>query len=114
MNLGAWSLFGGKRRSEGEAVLAERASAHPPPDFAIDLCGESCPYPVIHTLEALRDLRPGQTLEVTVDCAQAYRNVPDDAVAAGHRLVGEPEREGARMMFVFERGETLLGTHFTD
>ncbi|PXY04825.1 sulfurtransferase-like selenium metabolism protein YedF [Corynebacterium striatum] len=64
------------------------------PDFEIDLCGESCPYPVIHTLEALHGLKPGQTLEVTTDCPQAYRNVPDDATAAGHELIGEPTREG--------------------
>ena len=83
------------------------------PDFEIDLCGESCPYPVIHTLEALHGLKPGQTLEVTTDCPQAYRNVPDDATAAGHELIGEPTRQGARMTFVFRRGEKILGTHPT-
>ena len=83
------------------------------PDFEIDLCGESGPYPVIHTLEALHGLKPGQILEVTTDCPQAYRNVPDDAAAAGHELIGEPTREGARMTFVFRRGEKILGTHPT-
>lgn len=84
------------------------------PDFSIDLRGESCPYPVIHTLEALHGLTPGQTLRVSIDCPQAYRNVPDDAVAAGHELMGEPGREGARMTYIFRRGDTVLGTHITD
>ncbi|WP_165241907.1 sulfurtransferase-like selenium metabolism protein YedF [Corynebacterium lizhenjunii] len=78
------------------------------PDFTLDLCGESCPYPVIHTLEALEGLEPGQTLEVTTDCPQAFRNVPDDATAAGHELVGTPSRVGARMTFVFRRGEEAI------
>lgn len=79
------------------------------PDFELDLCGESCPYPVIQTLSALQDMGPGQKLQITTDCPQAFRNVPDDATAAGHRLVGEPERTGARMTFVFERGEHVTG-----
>lgn len=84
------------------------------PNFYLDLRGESCPYPVIHTLEALHSMKPGHTLEVSIDCPQAYRNVPDDATAAGHELVGEPTRDGATMTYLFRRGEKILGTHLTD
>lgn len=75
------------------------------PDFRLDLCGESCPYPVIHTLEALQRLDRGDLIEIVTDCPQAYRNIPDEAVAAGSRLVGEPVREGARMYFLIEAGD---------
>lgn len=83
-------------------------------DYSLDLGGESCPYPVIHTLEALHGLRPGETIEISTDCPQAYRNVPDDARAAGHELLGEPVKEGATMLFVFRRGDAVLGRHLTE
>lgn len=84
-------------------------ASHLDADFAIDLRGESCPYPVIHTLEALEALTSGQRLRVTVDCPQSFRNVPDDATAAGHTLVGEPQREGPTMTYVFARGAHTPG-----
>lgn len=74
------------------------------PDFEIDLCGESCPYPVIRTLEALDALQPGQILEVTTDCPQSFRNIPDEVLAHGSRMLGEPMRDGARMHFLLEAG----------
>lgn len=85
-----------------------------PDYYALDLRGESCPYPVIQTLEALHGMQPGEILEVQTDCPQAYRNVPDDATAAGHELVGEPSRDGAVMTFRFRRGAKVLGKHLTE
>lgn len=84
-----------------------------PDYYALDLRGESCPYPVIHTLEALHGLKPGEILQVQTDCPQAYRNIPDDATAAGHELMTDPSREGAVMTFTFRRGEKVLGKHLT-
>lgn len=72
--------------------------------YEIDLCGESCPYPVIRTLEALDALAPGELLEVTTDCPQSFRNIPDEALAHGSRLIGDPVREGARVRFLLEVG----------
>lgn len=80
-------------------------TARPAPEFEVDLCGESCPYPVIRTLEAIDALEPGALLEVTTDCPQSFRNIPDEAVAYGSRMIGEPIREGARMSFLIEVGE---------
>lgn len=80
-------------------------TARPAPEFEVDLCGESCPYPVIRTLEAIDALVPGTLLEVTTDCPQSFRNIPDEAVAYGSRMVGDPVREGARMSFLIEVGE---------
>ncbi|GAA1129503.1 sulfurtransferase-like selenium metabolism protein YedF [Citricoccus alkalitolerans] len=84
-----------------------------PEYYALDLRGESCPYPVIHTLEALHGIKPGEILQVQTDCPQAYRNIPDDATAAGHELMADPSREGAVMTFTFRRGEKVLGKHLT-
>lgn len=78
--------------------------AKPLIDFQLDLRGESCPYPVIHTLEALAQMQQGQTVEIVSDCPQAYRNIPDEAVAVGSRLLTDPVREGAQMSFFLQKG----------
>ena len=35
-------------------------STHTQADFTLDLRGESCPYPVIYTLEALEGMSKGE------------------------------------------------------
>lgn len=74
------------------------------PDFTLDLRGEYCPYPVVHTLEALDGMRAGEVVAVTTDCPQSFRNIPDRVPAKGHRLIGEGERSGAQMTFLIECG----------
>lgn len=86
------------------APVTGHADALPLIDFQVDLRGESCPYPVIHTLEALAQMQEGQTVEIISDCPQAYRNIPDEAVAVGSRLLTEPVREGAQMSFFVQKG----------
>ncbi|MBO2942893.1 sulfurtransferase-like selenium metabolism protein YedF [Paenibacillus sp. F411] len=63
-------------------------------DFTLDLRGESCPYPVIYTLEALQGMKKGQTLQVISDCPSAFRNVPEEAVKHGYTMAQEPEKQG--------------------
>ncbi len=71
------------------------------PDYRLDLRGEPCPYPLMHTLEALSSLPDGQVVEVLADCPQAFRAVPEEAVRHGHELLEEPRREGPSMTFLF-------------
>ncbi|WP_339273202.1 sulfurtransferase-like selenium metabolism protein YedF [Paenibacillus sp. FSL K6-1330] len=63
-------------------------------DFTLDLRGESCPYPVIYTLETLRDMKKGQTLQVISDCPSALRNVPEEVVKHGYTMAQEPVKNG--------------------
>ncbi len=73
-------------------------------DFTLDLRGESCPYPVVHSLEALGSVKRGQRIAVTTDCPQSFRNIPEQLPEHGHRIIGEPTRDGAEMTFVIESG----------
>lgn len=73
-------------------------------DFSLDLRGESCPYPLVHTLDALEGLDAGQVLLVVTDCPQSFRNIPAGVPDAGHRMLAPPERQGAEMTFLIERG----------
>lgn len=74
------------------------------PDYTLDLRGESCPYPLVETLEALGSLRHGEILAVTTDCPQSFRTIPAECPAHGHRLVADPVRSGAQMTFLLESG----------
>ncbi|MFD0870921.1 selenium metabolism protein YedF [Chlamydia abortus] len=68
-------------------------------DFTLDLRGESCPYPVIYTLETLRDLQKGQLLQVITDCPSSFRNVPEEVVKHGYTLEQEPVKNGQEFLF---------------
>lgn len=68
-------------------------------DFTLDLRGESCPCPVIYTLEALEGMTKGQLLQIITDCPGSFRNVPEEAVAHGYRFACEPEKIGQEYFF---------------
>ncbi|MHB0869816.1 MAG: sulfurtransferase TusA family protein [Chloroflexota bacterium] len=78
--------------SETERIVADRV---------LDLRGESCPYPPIYTMQELADMNPGEVLEVIVDHPPSVTNVPNEVARHGHRVLGEPVRQGAvyRMFF---------------
>lgn len=68
-------------------------------DFTLDLRGESCPYPIIYTLETLRDLKKGQLLQVITDCPSSFRNVPEEVVKHGYTLEQDAVRNGQEFLF---------------
>lgn len=74
---------------------------HKEADFTLDLRGESCPYPVIYTLEALAGMNKGELLQVITDCPGSFRNVPEEAVAHGYTFAQEPVKMGRNIFFIF-------------
>ena len=68
-------------------------------DFTLDLRGESCPYPVIYTLEALAGMSQGELLQVITDCPGSFRNVPEEVVAHGYRLAQDAVKNGQEYFF---------------
>lgn len=71
-------------------------------DLSLDLRGEACPHPVMLTLEQLSRMRPGQVLQVIADCPAALVNVPLEVARHGHRLIGEPVRQGPEILILVE------------
>ncbi|MBB6733709.1 sulfurtransferase-like selenium metabolism protein YedF [Cohnella zeiphila] len=71
-------------------------------DFALDVRGESCPYPVIYTLDTLKEMQPGQLLQVIADCPSSFRNVPEEVVKHGYTLVQEPQKNGRDIIFYIQ------------
>ncbi|BFH59636.1 sulfurtransferase-like selenium metabolism protein YedF [Paenibacillus azoreducens] len=68
-------------------------------DYTLDLRGESCPYPVIYTLETLQGMKKGELLQVIADCPAAFRNVPEEVVKHGYTLEKEPVKNGSELLF---------------
>lgn len=60
-------------------------------DASLDVRGESCPYPELYTLDALKTMSEGQVLEVIADCPQSFINVPESAVKHGHRVISKAQ-----------------------
>jgi len=57
------------------------------PDSTLDATGLQCPMPLLKTKLALRDLSPGQTLEVTATDAGSARDIPRYLEKSPHELV---------------------------
>lgn len=68
-------------------------------DFTLDLRGESCPYPVIYTLDALKEMNEGELLQVITDCPGSFRNVPEEALKHGYTFAQEPVKNGQEYLF---------------
>ena len=62
-------------------------------DKTLNVCGEVCPMPVLRTKKALEVMKPGQTLEITVDYPPSQENVQRFAVSQGNEVL-EVEEEG--------------------
>lgn len=68
-------------------------------DYTLDLRGESCPYPVIYTLDALEEIESGHLLQVITDCPATFRNVPEETMKHGYRMERSPVKEGQEIFF---------------
>lgn len=71
-------------------------------NYTLDIRGESCPYPVIYTLEALKDMKPGETLQVIADCPSSFRNVPEEVIKHGYKMAAEPVKNGQELYFYIQ------------
>ncbi|MDY0404386.1 sulfurtransferase-like selenium metabolism protein YedF [Virgibacillus sp. 179-BFC.A HS] len=68
-------------------------------DFTLDLRGESCPYPVIYTMDALKDMEKGQLLMVVTDCPSSFRNIPQEIKKSKYCFAQEPIKNGQEFLF---------------
>lgn len=73
------------------------------PETTIDLCDARCPHVVIGLIGALRELAPGQVLQVRAMDLSAPSNISAWARQSGHRLLEMYEEDGC-FVFYLERG----------
>lgn len=74
------------------------------PAVTLDLCGLSCPAPLLGAKRVLDDLDAGQVLLLVSDCP----GTPDDISAwvnvTDHELIGTEKGEGKRTLFYLRKG----------
>ncbi len=66
----------------------------------LDATGLGCPLPVLKARKALRDMAPGQTLELLVTDPGALDDIPDFCELAGHELLDTSTIEGNVYRFI--------------
>jgi tRNA 2-thiouridine synthesizing protein A len=54
----------------------------------LNVCNEVCPMPIVKTREALKEMKPGETLVVIVDYPPSKENVQRFAINEGHEILG--------------------------
>lgn len=73
-------------------------------DLEIDLRGESCPYPLMHTLETLAEMQEGELLKVITDCPSSFRNIPAEVKKRQLKTPKPAEKMGAEYVFYIYAG----------
>lgn len=71
-------------------------------DQEIDVCGTSCPMPLIKIRKAVNALNSGQTLQITGDDPIFEESVRDLCDAAGFKILGT-ENHGRKAVILIQR-----------
>jgi len=67
-------------------------------DATLDTKGLMCPMPIVQLAKKVKEMRPGQVLELVADDVGAKEDVPAWCSRTGHQLVGS-EQDGKILRF---------------
>jgi len=94
---------------KGQKAAREPQSERPGADLVLDTVGFYCPVPIIKTSAQIREMMPGQVLEVLSDDRVILVDMPAWCRSAGHDYVGHVEEEGEIHLFVRKVGRNASG-----
>jgi len=94
-----------KGRRPARGPQPERPGA----DRILDTVGFYCPVPIIKTSARIREMAPGQVLEVLSDDRVILVDMPAWCRSAGHDYLGHVEEEGEIHLFVRKVGRDVSG-----
>lgn len=69
-------------------------------DVTLDCFGLLCPMPIIKTAEKMKELSPGQVLEVLATDEGIKSDMPAWCKATGQEFLGVEEKEGEYRVYV--------------
>lgn len=69
-------------------------------DATLDCIGLYCPMPIHNTAKKLKELKPGQVLEVLADDEGIKEDIPAWCRATGNELVGIEEENGEYKAYI--------------
>ncbi len=89
---------------KGRRQAPELPSVRPRADSVLDTVGLYCPVPIIKTSARIREMAPGQVLEVLSDDRVILVDMPAWCRSAGHEYVGHVEEKGEIHLFIRKAG----------
>lgn len=60
-------------------------------DQTLDCMGLYCPMPIVNTAKKIKELKPGQVLEIVADDKGIKKDMPAWCQATGHEFLGVEE-----------------------
>lgn len=70
---------------------------------SLNTCGEVCPMNMVKTSITLKEMAPGEVLEVILDEGEPVRNVSRSVKEEGHRVIGLEKSDGHVKMLIQKR-----------
>lgn len=74
--------------------MVDSADSLPPTDARLDTTGLYCPEPIMLMHNRVRDMRPGEVLEVLASDPATTRDIPKFCSFLGHELIYQHEDDG--------------------
>ena len=75
-----------------------------PVNDRLDVRGEICPYPDIKTRKKLKQMKPGEVLEVLTDYPLSVERIPRNAEKEGHKVLGVNRVDGPTHRILIQVG----------
>jgi len=72
----------------------------PKADVTLDCMGLYCPMPIVETAQKIKELEPGQVLEILSDDKGIKTDMPAWAESTGHEFLGVEEGGGGYRVYV--------------
>ena len=69
-------------------------------DVTIDCVGLYCPMPIVNTAKQIKQMKPGEVLEVMADDEGIKQDMPNWAKMTGNEYLGIEESSGTYHVFV--------------
>jgi len=69
-------------------------------DHSLDCVGLYCPMPIVKTAEKIKELKPGEVLEVVADDEGIKQDMPAWCQTTGHEFLGTEEEGGEIKVYV--------------
>ncbi len=69
-------------------------------DATLDCVGLYCPMPIYHTANKLKELEPGQVLEILADDEGIKEDMPNWCRATGNELLSIEEEAGEYRVYI--------------